>query len=135
MGDANAHVSLWNSDTSADSRGNAIADTLTESNLVVINKKEATRKPTKDETSSSSPDISLVSEDPAFTADWSTFTKKLSNHMPIIISIITKIAAGRWKAKCQANLRKADWEIFIETLEEQVKKLQEPATAEMEKNS
>ena len=90
MGDANAHGSLWKSDISVDSRGNAIADILTEMNLVVINKNQATRIPTNEKTSSSTPDLSFVREDLAFTADWSTPTRKLSDHMPIIISIVTK---------------------------------------------
>ena len=64
VGDINAHHSRWDTNTNEDERGEQLADEI---DYTILNENEATRLPTNGR--STSPDISLASNDIALLSD------------------------------------------------------------------
>ena len=89
VGDANCHSSLWHSNIEADATGKEIEDLIAESNLVVINGQTATSIPYDENQRCSSPDITLVSENICLESEWTTLKKRMSDHLPILVSLKT----------------------------------------------
>ena len=71
LGDFNAHHHLWNSEDNEDTRGQAIAQWINDSEIGILNENTPTRVT---ESSCTSPDLSLASFDCLPTCQWSTQT-------------------------------------------------------------
>lgn len=114
LGDFNAHHPNWSS--KLDSRGSQIFDSLIDSSFVTLNDGEPTRiKWTNGELKQSSPDLSLVTSDIAFSFQWSVLNETLgSDHR--IIKISTKIKSKN-KYHRKRNYKKADWAAYKEFLD------------------
>ena len=67
VGDANAHHSRWDADTDEDERVVQLADKIVKADYTILSEKEATRLSTFGR--STSPDISLASNDIALLSD------------------------------------------------------------------
>ena len=106
VGDNNAHHSRWDTNTNEDERGEQLADKNDAADYTVLNDNEATRLPTNGR--STSPDISLASNDNTLLSDWSVSTSLASDHLPILITInsdLSTIDGPRWT---HINFMKAD---------------------------
>ena len=89
VGDINAHHSRWDTNTNEDERCEQLADEIDAADYTILNENEATRLPTNGR--STSPDISLASNDIALLSDWSVSTSLASDHLPILITINSKL--------------------------------------------
>ena len=69
VGDINVHHSRWDTNTNEDERGEQLADEIDAAVYTILNENEATQLPTNGR--STSPDISLASNDVALLSDWS----------------------------------------------------------------
>ena len=88
VGDINAHHSRRDTKTNDDERSKQLADEIDAADYTILDKNEATRLPTNGR--STSPDISLASNDIALLSDWSVSTSLASDHLPILITIRSK---------------------------------------------
>ena len=80
VGDINAHHSRWDTNTNEDERGEQQADKIDATDYTIPDENEATRLPTNGR--STSPDISLASNDIALQLDWSVSTSLASDICP-----------------------------------------------------
>ena len=85
VGNINEHHSRCHTNTIADERGEQLSVEIDEAEYVILIENEFTRLPTNGR--STSPDISLTSNDIALLSGWSVSTSLASDHMPIHITI------------------------------------------------
>ena len=105
--DINAHHSRWDTNTSKCERGEQLSDDIDAADYTILNENEATRLPTNSR--STSPDISMASNDIAQLSDWSVSTSLASNHLPILIVINSELSTIDWPQRTYINFKKADW--------------------------
>ena len=89
-----AHQSWWDTNTNEDERGEQLADEIDAAEYTILNENEATRLPTNGR--STSPDISLASNDIALLSDRSVSTSLASDHLPILNNINPEQSAIDW---------------------------------------
>ena len=106
VGDINAHHSRWDTNSIEDERGEQLADEIYEADYTILNENESTRQPTNGR--STSPDISLASNDIALLSDWSVSTPLASDHLPILISINSELSTTDGPRQTYINFKKAD---------------------------
>ena len=123
LADINAHDALWFSQLS-DSRGSDLADIIGDSNLGVINEDSPTRLPSNGP--ASSPDITLASLSLLPYASWETRTSLGSDHLPIIVTLVTDVKPIKSENRTYINFRKANWDKFEEETEAEFSKLPPP---------
>ena len=104
VGDINVHHSRW--DTNKDGRGEQLAD------YTIPNKNEATRLPTNGR--STSLDISFI----ALLSDRSVSTSLVRDHLPIIITINSKLSTIDDPWRTYINFKKADCARYAEASDE-----------------
>ena len=114
MGDVNAHHQLWHSALTSDTRGDKIAGEIENSCFAAINEDVPTRVTN---TSSSSPDITLVEEALIMGATWTTVAALGSDHLPILVTIQCEVGFTAATRRQYINFKKADWEGFTTTSE------------------
>ena len=85
VGDINALHSIWDTNTNEDERGEQLAEEIDTADYTILSENEAMRLPTNGR--STSPDISLASNDIPLLSDWSVSTSLASHHLPILITI------------------------------------------------
>ena len=90
VGDINVHHSRWDTNINEDERGEQLADEIDAADCTILNEIEAIRLPTNGR--STSPDISLASNDIALLSDWSVSTSLASDHLPILITINSEVS-------------------------------------------
>ena len=90
VGDTNAHLSRWDTNTSEDERGDQLADEIDAADYTILNENEATRLPTNGR--STSPDISLASNYIALLSYRSVSTSLARDHLPIHITIDSELS-------------------------------------------
>ena len=112
VGDINAHHSRWDKNTNNDERGEQLADEIDAADYTILNENEATRLLTNGR--STSPDISLTSNDIALLSDWSVSTLLASDHLPILITINSELATIDGPQRTYINFKKADWARYAE---------------------
>ena len=118
LGDFNAHHSAWHSRTT-DTRGNQLADLISESNHVVMNEDSPTRLPGNAEPSS--PDVSLASASLITSSDWQTHTTMSSDHLPILIRLQTTVTISPAQHRTFVNLKKANWTRYKQEIENKLR--------------
>ena len=131
LGDFNAHHPSWyssTSDSSAASRGDSIQDSLTDSDLVLLNTDQATRLPTSG--NPSSPDLSIASPHIAIDSEWRPIITGNSDHLPIIIQLgrVFSMDCPEPPRHTFTNFRKANWEAFTAWTEERFAALEPPTS-------
>ena len=107
VGDINTHHSRWDMNTNEDEIGEQLADEIDTAVYTILNENEATRLTTNGR--STSPNISLTSNDIALLSDWSVSTSLASDHLSILITIkseLSRIDGPRRKKRRNAVLRK-----------------------------
>ena len=107
VGDINAHHFRWDTNTNEDERGEQLADEVVAADYTILNENEATRLPTNGR--STSPDISLATNDIALLSDWSVSTSLASDHLPILIIINSELSTIDGPRPTYINFKKADW--------------------------
>ena len=107
VGDINAHHSRWDTNTSEDERGEQPADEIDAADYTILRENVATRQPTNGR--STSPDISLKSNDIALLSDWSVSTSLASDHLPILITINSELSTIDGPRRTYINFKKVDW--------------------------
>ena len=107
VGDVNAHHPIWDTKTSEDERGEQLAEEINAADYTILSENEATRLPTNGR--STSPDISLASNDIALLSDWSVSTSLASDHLPILITINSELSTIDGARRTYINFKKADW--------------------------
>ena len=90
VGDINVHHYRWDTNTNEDERGEQLADKIDAADYAILNENEATRLPINGR--STSPDISLASNDIVLLSDWSVSTSLASDHLPILITINSELS-------------------------------------------
>ena len=123
-GDINAHHSRW--DANKDKRDEQLADKIDAADYTILNVKEATRLPTNGR--STSPDISLASNDIALLSDWSV--SLTSDHSPILITINSNLSTIDRPRRTYINFKKADWARYAEACAKYLAKAGETRTVE-----
>ena len=88
--DINAHHSRWDTNTNKDEEGEQLADKIHLADYTILNENEATRLPINGR--STSPDITLASNDIALLSDWSLSTSLASDHLPFLIAINSELS-------------------------------------------
>ena len=112
VGDINAHRSRWDTKTNKDERCEQLADKIDVADYTILRKNEATRLLTNGR--STSPDITLVSNDIALLSDWSVSTSLASNHLPILITINSELTTIDGPRRTYINFKKGDWAHYSE---------------------
>ena len=112
VGDINAHHSRWDTNTNEDERGGQLADDIDAADYTIHSEKEATRLPTNGR--STSPDISLASNDIALLSDWSVSTSLASDHLPILTTINSDLSTIDGPRRTYINFNKANWARYAE---------------------
>ena len=115
VGDFNGHNKLWYSESNNDSRGDAIAEAIANTNLGLINEDLPTRVTA---TCNSSPDLSIASPDLLPSCNWQTLTTLTSDHLPILINIPTQTKKIPTPRRTYINFEKADWPEFTKFTEQ-----------------
>ena len=90
VGDINAHHSRLDTNTNEDERGEQLADEIDADDYTIPNENEATRLPTNGRTTS--PDVSLASNDIALQSDWPVSTSLACDHLLILIVINSELS-------------------------------------------
>ena len=128
VGDINAPHSRWNANTNEDEIGEQLADEIDAADYTILNENEATRLPTNGR--STSPDISLASNDVALLSDWSVSTSLASDHLPILITINSKLSTIDGPRRTYINFKKADWARCAEACDKYLAEVGETRTVE-----
>ena len=116
VGDINAHHSRWDTNTNEDERGEQLADKI-DAGYTILNENETTRLPTNGR--STSPDISLASNDIALLSDCSVSTS--------LKSYLSTIDGPR---RTHINFKKADWARYAEACDKYLAEAGQTRTVE-----
>ena len=128
VGDINAHHSRWDTNTNEDERGEQLADEINAADYTILNENEATRQPTNGR--STSPDISLASNDIALLSDWSVSTSLASEHLQILITINSELSTIDGSRRTYINIKKTDWARYSEACDKYLAEAGETRTVE-----
>ena len=112
VGDINAHHSRWDTNTNEDERGEQLSDDTDAADYTIHNENENTPLPTNGR--STSPDISLASNDIALLSDWSVSASLASDHLPFIITINSEISTIDGSRRTYMNFKKTEWARYAE---------------------
>ena len=116
-GDVNSHSTLWHSYTD-DQRGQLIADVISNSDHITLNRITPTRVPSTTLQQTSLPDITTVSNTLYNRTSWTTQHALSSDHLPIITTInIRHDYRLQQNRRTFTNYKKADWTQFTEDTE------------------
>ena len=131
LGDFNAHHPAWysqTSDTRAAGRGEIIHDTLTDSDLVLLNTDSPTRLPS--DSNPTSPDLSISTPHIAIDSEWSTLTTLNSDHLPIFIQLgrAFSMTFPEPPRRTFTNFRKARWDSYTWETEERFSNMELPSS-------
>ena len=110
----NAHHELWYSESTPDSRGRHLADTITGQEYGILNDDQPTRITDQ---SSTAPDISLASPNLIPTTSWKVENKLSSDHSPITISLSIVVKKNSSRNLTFINFSKANWTHFTNSTE------------------
>ena len=118
LGDFNTRHPNWEYGLKTPLTGaNLLLQTITDSNLVLINDGTPTRLPDITTHSLTAPDLTLVSANLATDSDWAVFEDPLrSDHCPILTSIETELTYKPTNNRPGFNYDKADWVLFRNVL-------------------
>ena len=133
VGDINAHHSIWDTNTNEGERGEQLADEIYAADSIILSENEATRLPTNGR--STSPDISLASNDIALLSDWSVSTSLASDHLPIVITINSELSTIDGPRRTYINVKKADWSRSAEVCDKYLAEAGETGTVEQAENT
>ena len=111
VGDINAHHTRLDTNTNEDEKGEQLADKIDAADYTILNENEATRLPTNGR--STSPDISLASNEIALLSDWSVSTSLASDHLPILITINFELPTIDGPRRTYINFMNADWHVMM----------------------
>ena len=128
VGYINAHHSRLETKTSDDERGEQLADEIDTADYTILCENEAARLPINGR--STSPDISLASNNIALLPDWTVSTSLASDNYPILISINSELSTSDGPRRSYVNFKKADWACFSEACDEYLAEAGETSTAE-----
>ena len=131
--DINAHRSRWDTNTNEDERGGQLADEIDAAGYTILSENEATRPPTNGR--STSPDISLASNDIALLSDWSVSTSLASDRFPIIITANSELSTIDGPRRTCINFKKADWARYAEVCDKYLAEAGETRTVEQAKKT
>ncbi len=123
LGDFNAHDQLWYSSLD-DTRGNNLADFISDSSFGAMNEDIPTRLPSNGQPTS--PDISFASLSLLPMTQWTTVKTLGSDHLPIVIELSSKIKTIKSERRTYINFEKADWVKFQNISEERFSNLADP---------
>ena len=120
LGDLNAHHPSWYSATNDDraaARGTALDNSISNSDICILNEDSPTRLPKHGPPSS--PDLSLISSHLYFDTTWETQIRLNSDHLPILIELSGLQSTPPHRSrKTFTNFKKANWTRFREETEE-----------------
>ena len=128
VGNINAHHSRLDTNTSEDERSEQLADEIDAADYTILSENEATRLPTN--VRSTSPDISLASNNIALLSDWSVWTSLASDHLPILITINFELSTIDGPRRTYINFKKADWARYAEACDKYLAEAGETRTVE-----
>jgi ribonuclease HI len=134
-GDFNAHHSLWESRGKMDARGRKLVEWADERGLTILNDGSVTWQG-RGTGVTSTPDVTLCSEEVAGLVEWEVCTGLGSDHRPILMSG-KKEGGGRDSGKRELawDWRGAKWEEYRREIRERVaaERWEEMGVAEMER--
>ena len=110
--DINTHHSRLDTNTNEDVRDEQLSDEIDAADYTILSESEATRLPTNGW--STSPDISLASNDIALLSDWSVSASMASDHLPILFTINSELSTIDGPRRTYINFKKADWARYAE---------------------
>ena len=116
-----------------DERGEQLADEIDAADYTILSVNEATRLPTNGR--STSPDISLASNDIALLSEWSVSTSLSSDHLPILISINNELSTVDGPRRTYINFKKADWARYAEACDKYLAESGETRSIEQAENT
>ena len=128
VGDINAHHSRLDTNANEDDRGNQLADEIDAANYTILNENEAMWLPTNGR--STSPDISLASNDATLLSDRSVYTSLASDHLPILITINSELSTIDGPRRTYINFKKVNWARYAEACDKYLAEAGEPKTVD-----
>ena len=120
------HHSRWDASKNEDERGEQLAVKIYATDYPIPNENEATLLPTNGR--SSSPDISLASNDIALLSDWSVSTSLANGHFLITINSDLSMIYG--PRRTYISFKKADWARYAESCDYYLAEAGETRTVE-----
>ena len=112
IGDISAHHSRLDTNTNEDESRGQLADKIDAADYTILSENQASRLPTNGRTTS--PDISLGSNDIELLSDWSVSTSLASEQLPILITINSELSTIDGPRGTYINFKKADWASYAE---------------------
>ena len=128
VGDINVLHSRLDMNTNEDERGEQLADKIVAAVYTILNENEAMRLPTNGR--STSPYISLASNDIALLSDWLVSTSLACDRLPILITINFDLSTIDGPRRTYINFKKADWARCAEYCDEYLAEAGETRTYE-----
>ena len=113
VGDINLYHARWDTNTNKDERSKQLADKIDAADYTILNENEATRLPINGK--STTPDISLATNDIVQLSDWSVSTSLASDLLPILITINSELITIDGPRRTHINFKKADWAHYAES--------------------
>ena len=114
--DINAHHSRWDMNTNEDEIGEQLADEFDTADYTIHSENEATQLLTNGR--STSPDISLASDDIALLSDRSVSTSLARDLMSILNTMNSELSTIDGPPRTYINFEKADWARYAEACDE-----------------
>ena len=114
--DINAHHSRWDMNTNEDEIGEQLADEFDTADYTIHSENEATQLLTNGR--STSPDISLASNDIALLSDRSVSTSLARDLMSILNTMNSELSTIDGPRRTYINFEKADWARYAEACDE-----------------
>ena len=107
-------------------------DSINISNYGILNWDSPTRVPPNAEPSS--PDVSLASTSLITSCSWKTLSMLSSDHLPILIRLQMKTTSTSDLRRTYVNLKKADWDRYIQEVETALSKRSLPSYCQRDEN-
>ena len=131
--DVNSHHSRWDKNPSDDERGEQFSEEIDAADCTILKENEATRLATNGR--STSPDITLASNDIALLPDWSVSTSLTSYHMPILITINSELSTIDGPRRTYINFMTVDWARYAGACEEYLSEAGDTRTVKQSKKT
>ena len=114
--------------TTEDVRAKQLDEEFDADDYKIRSENEAMRLQTNER--SASPDISLASNDIALLLDWSVSTSLASDHLPILIAVISERSTMDGPRRTYISHKIADWERYADPCDEYIAEAGETRTDE-----
>ena len=122
-GDINSHKELWDPHVELDRRGEDLEDMLMERGLITLNDGSAKRYDRRDAgaaASISAHDVTVARMEQGERFSWRVLQDLSSDHLPVLVELITEIRVNRKVKRVELNIKNGDWKKHRDIMNEKI---------------